>query len=250
MIDNKTKDTKPEVKVDAQASVTAKNETVIDNQIYKLDEDATFLSTDIKMTVMGYSYSSKWDDANEEYIEDRNSFQLQTAIFNPENQKLEKHTIKLHKKINDEKILEDMVNKTYHFKAVQVHNIKNENGFGSKTAYSSQGDYEEIKSSENIFEVNASTTVMVSNLLTETRNERKQRKGGKPKTVQVETGNTLLQAIVQQGSRIDVKTIKLIDIVLNEVEGLLNKTVTVEMVQAFKGSNGMVYSTPNIPKVK
>jgi len=220
------------------------NETVIDNQVLTLDEDALFLNTDITMTIQGYSYGSTYNEEAEKYVEDRSSFQVQSIIFDEETSQFNKRTLKINKTMTEDEI-EKLIGRTFFFKDVAVYPNKETR----TTAYGVDEIGEELKDiKEPTFIVNSHAKVILSNLYTPQKTVTKKRGMGMKK-VKVDTNDTMIQAIIQHGTRVDLKNIRIKDVRVSELENLKGKEVLIEDIEVFKPSNGATsYSTSTLPK--
>ena len=223
------------------------NEVLIDKEVVvKQDLGDTFLTTDVTITVMGHSYGSRFNDDPDVWTfeEDRSNFQIQMIKFD-EKGKQEKNTIRVNVNLSEDE-LKKMKGKTYLFKNVNVYTLKNSNDL----AYGVDSIGEEVKGiTEPTFIANSYTKVKVSNLITPTKKVDKKR-GNRTVKVDVETKDTLIQSVVQFGTRIDLKSIKIKDIQIGQLEELRGKEILIENIQVFKPMNGSaIYSTETKPKI-
>lgn len=206
----------------------------------------TFLTTDVTITMMGWSYGSRFNDDEDVWAfeEDRSNFQIQMVKFNDKLQQ-EKNTIRVNVNIAEDE-LEKMVGKTYKFENVNVYTSKNSNSL----AYGVDELGKEIKADEDTFISNSYATVKVSNLITPTKKVEKKR-GNRTVKVETTTNDTLIQSVFKQGSRLDLKSIKIKDIQIGQLEHLKGKEIVIENIKVYKPMNGSAtYSTETIPKVK
>ncbi|MGA1941249.1 hypothetical protein [Arcobacter sp. YIC-310] len=226
------------------SKLKANETTVIDNEVLKLDEDAVFLNTDLTCTVSGFSYGSVWDDDKGEYVEDRSSFQIQSIVWDEELGRFDRRTIKIKKKMEEDE-LEKLRGRTFFFKDVNVYPNKKTR----TNAYGTDNLGEELKDiKEPTFIVNSHAKVILSHLYTPQKTVDKKR-GMTVKKVKVDTKDTMVQAIIQHGTRVDLKNIKIKNTNVSDIEHLKGQEVIIENIEVFKPSNGATsYSTETLPK--
>lgn len=242
MSENKELNLNP--KTENKDSKLKANETVIDNEVLTLDEDALFLNTDLTITIQGFSYGSKWDEDEDSYVEDRSSFQVQSIVFDSETSQFNKRTLKINKRMEEAEI-EALMGRTFFFKDVNVYPNKKTR----TTSYGVDSIGEELKDiKEPTFIVNSHAKVILSNLYTPQKTVDKKR-GMTVKKVKVDTKDTMAQAIIQHGTRVDLKNIKIKDVNVSDLEHLKGKEVLIEDIEVFKPTNGATsYSTKTLPK--
>jgi hypothetical protein len=233
-------------KIEEKQQSIEKN-TVINDTAYSIDNDMLFLTTCLTYTIMGYAYGSKWDEEKQTYIEDNSNFQVQTVTTNNETGEMEKHTIRVNKKLNEEEI-EQLLGKTFYLDNVTVYNIKN--GNKRDRAYGTTDIGKEVKSENPVFEINAKAQFIASSIIHEKKTEYTKGKTGKARQVVKETGNTIVQGIVKFGTRIDLKNIIVENTSIEELEQFKNKEIIFENIVDKKPANGsIIYKTTSLPKI-
>ena len=222
------------------------NEVIVDNEVLETqDLGDRFLTTDVTITMTGYSYGSRFNDEADVWAfeEDRSNFQIQMAMFNDKGVQ-EKHTLRVNVNLSEAELLK-MEGKTYKFENVNVYTSKNSNAL----AYGVDNLGKEITVDKPTFISNSHATINVSNLVTPTKKVDKIR-GKRTIKVETATNDTLIQTVFKIGTRLDVKSIKIKDIQIAQLSHLKDKKVLIENIQVFKPLNGSaMYSTETIPKV-
>ncbi|MAD43157.1 MAG: hypothetical protein CL623_12305 [Arcobacter sp.] len=235
---------KIENKENEQQKLKGNEVRIGDDVLVKQDLGDTFLTTDVTITMMGYSYGSRFNDDENVWAfeEDRSNFQIQMVKFD-EKGKQEKNTIRVNVNLEEDE-LNKMVGKTYLFKNVNVYTSNNNIAFGADVLG------EEVKGiTEDTFISNSYAKVKVSNLITPTKKVDKKR-GNRTVKVEVETKDTLVQSVVKFGTRLDLKSIKIKDIQIGQLEEIKGKEVLIENIKVFKPLNGSAtYSTETKPKI-
>jgi len=235
-----------EEKINAKVANDKNKAMIVDGMVLKKARDELFIDTKIVATIHGVSYSSKYDEEDEEFVEDRSSFQLQHITMNSKGE-MEKKTLKVNKSIEENK-LEQMIGKTFLFTEIQE--FKHQQGMKYTFTYSAS-KIEEFKSDKDIFEIQKKCHLKISNIIEETKEEnRRNAKTGKSKIKTIKTGNVLIQGLVKENLRVDLKTIRVKGIDINSLKSLQGKEVVVSSLTTPYERGKRMLITDTLPEIK
>ena len=198
------------------------------------------VNVNLQATVNGLRFGQKFNIDTKKYEEDKTSFQVQTIITNKKGED-EKKTIRVHKVVTQEQ-LESFMGKSYVFVNVTEYTHKNSfNINGNEVSFNTYTyaatDLKEIKSEEDIFEVNKSVEIFVDKVI-----DILDREGNS-------TNSTKIQTKIQDGLSIDIKTIKIKEVPFALLENLKGKKVFVDKLTITKSNNKTNYSTELKPEI-
>jgi len=188
------------------------------------------LNTIIKATVSGLSYGQKYNENSKSFEEDKTTFQVQSIIFK-ESGEMVKKTLKVKKEVNEEQ-LKAMIGKTFDFTNIEEY-AHNNNGFTTYTYSATDFKQSAEQAKEPVFEVNKTLKITVDTVIDASNKDKIA---------------TKLQAVVQDGLRTDLKTVKINNVKLADLQALKNKTVLITDLRVSKMNGKTFYSTNTKPK--
>ena len=185
----------------------------------------------IKATISGVSYGQKYNANSKSFEEDKSNFQVQTLVIKEETGEIVKKTLKVKKAVSEEQ-LKAMISKTFEFINIEEY-AHNNNGFTTYT-YSAE-DFKQLQEQPKnpIFEVNKTLTIKVDTVIEATREDKIA---------------TKLQAILIDGMRTDIKTVKINNATKAELENLKGKNVLITGLRVSKMNGKTYYSSNTKPK--
>jgi len=188
------------------------------------------IKTTITATVSGLSYGQKYNENTKSFEEDRTSFQVQTLTVKDTGE-LVKKTLKVKKEVSEEQ-LKQMIGKTFDFSGIEEYSHNN-NGFTTYTYSATDFKPSSTQPKTPVFEVNKMLS-MVVNTVADASNKDKIA--------------TKLQAIVMDGMRADLKTVKVNGIKAEELQNLKGKEVLITGLKVSKMNGKTYYSTNEKPE--
>ena len=219
----------------------------------KILNQNTKINLELLATISGYSYGELKEEAtnakgetylktvlddNKKPVLDTSKVQIQTVSFSEDGEIL-RNTFKLNKEVSEEK-MKSLQGKTFKFGGVMEHEIKQDGSDFANKTYSAKEFGQEVKSEESVFSANKTLVAFIDNVV---------EKEMKDRTTKKITGyNTIFQIVSMNGTKMDVKNIKLKDERADKYKALKGRKVMFDNIKIFAGSGKVYFSTEEAPK--
>jgi hypothetical protein len=219
----------------------------------KILNQNTKINLELIATISGYSFGELKEKAKnakgEEYLKtvlddnkkpvlDTSKVQIQTISF-AEDGEILRNTFKLNKEIAEDK-MKTLQGKTFKFEGVMEHEIATEGSDFKNKTYSAKEIGQEVKSEETVFSANKTLIAFIDNVVEKEVKDRTTKK--------ITSYNTVFQIVSMNGTKMDVKNIKLKDERADKYKALKGKKVIFDNIKIFAGSGKVYFSTEEIPK--
>jgi len=187
-------------------------------------------SLKITATVMGYEYGKgTYNPDTKETPIDTSNFQIQTQITK-ENGLYDKQTIRVHKEVS-ETDLDKMLGKNFIFSGAKEIKVD------YKKFYSATEFKEAKPTEEAVFDFDSTGIMDIHNIVQSTDKE-----GNKINEVKI-------QVSIMDGKKLDIKTVKLKGISMEQAKPLLNKQVLIKDLKIYPMDFVTYYNSEILPEV-